>query len=263
MQHVSKLIVFTDIHMTVKLRAGCPEPESRLRAGLAHALSSVPDADMILLMGDLTHWGDRGAYRKLRAVLEDVPLPVVPMLGNHDNRAKFREIFPETPVDGSGFVQRVIPLGAHRLITLDTLIAPREGDAFSHAGELCPARLAWLDAALTEAGDAPCIVAMHHPPHATGFEAMDGIMLRDGEAFHDLIARHGTVQQILCGHIHRTIFGSYRGTPYAVFKSPVGQMPLIFAGDDTSVECHDPPAFGIVIAHDSGVMVHTEDFPAP
>jgi len=257
-----KIIVFTDIHMTVKPRKGRPDPEARLRAGLAHALAAVPDAALLLLCGDLTHWGDRDSYRRLRSLLDEVPMPVVPMLGNHDKRAGFCEIFPEMPVDPAGFVQRVVPLGEHRLITLDTLVVQREGAAFTHAGELCADRMAWLDTALTEAGDAPCIVALHHPPHATGFESMDGIMLRGGEAFHDLIARHGNVRHLLCGHVHRTISGVYRGTPYAVFRSPVGQMPLMFSGTDTVVENDDPPAFGIVIAHDNGVMVHSEDFPA-
>lgn len=257
-----KTIVFTDIHMTVQPRAGRPDPEARLRAGLAHALATNSDAGLILLCGDLTHRGDVASYAKLRGVLAGVPVPVVPMLGNHDDRAAFRAVFPEVPVDAGGFVQRVVPLGGYRLVTLDTLVVARNGEAFTHAGELCVARLAWLDRALGEAGDTPCIVAMHHPPHPTGFAAMDAIMLREGEAFHDLLARYGTVRHLICGHIHRTISGTYRGTPYAIFKSPVGQMPLLFDDTDSSVECDDPPAFGIVIAHENGVQVHTEDFPA-
>ncbi len=257
-----RFLVVTDLHMTAQPRDGCPDPESRLRAGLAHAMAGVPNAELILLCGDLTHWGDEASYRKLKPFLDALPIPVVLMLGNHDDRTAFRTVFSDVPVDPDGFVQQVVSLGDHRLITLDTLIVRGEGEPLVHAGELCARRMEWLDNALTEASDAPCIVAMHHPPHATGFEAMDALMLREGEAFHDLIERHGNVRYLLSGHVHRTISGVHRGTPWAVFKSTVGQMPLMFEGTDSKVENLDPPAFGIVFLHDDGVLVHTEDFPA-
>jgi len=258
-----KIIVFTDLHITVDPHPDNPDPADSLRAGLAHAMATNPDAAMILLTGDLTHHGDAASYRRLKPLLEGAPVPVVFMLGNHDDRGAFRDVFPDVPVDEDGFVQRVVTLGDYRLITLDTLVVPREGVAHTHAGELCARRMAWLDLALAEAGDMPCIVALHHPPNPTGFASMDRIRLRAGEAFHDLIARHGNVRHLICGHIHRTISGTHRGTPYSIFKSPVGQMPLNFEGLDTSVECDDPPAFGIVIAHEAGVMVHTEDYAVP
>ncbi len=261
MTQAHKILVFTDLHMTVTPREGCPEPASRLRAGLDHALATNADADMILFCGDLTHWGDEASYRRLKPFLDDLPIPIIPMLGNHDDRAAFRSIFHDAPADPDGFVQQVTDLGEYRLITLDTLLLRGEGEPIIHAGELCAKRMAWLNAALAGAGEAPCIIAMHHPPHVTGFEAMDGIMLREGEAFHDLIQRHGNVRYLLCGHVHRMISGVHRGTPWAVFKSTVGQMPLVFRGTDSSVENHDPPAFGIVLLNDDGVIVHTEDFP--
>ena len=257
-----KFLVFTDLHMDVNPREGCPEPASRLSAGLDHALATNGDAEMILLTGDLTHWGDEASYRRLKTFLDDLPIPFIPMLGNHDDRSAFRAVFPEAPVDPNGFIQQVTTIGGYRLITLDTVLLRGEGEPVVHSGELCPERMVWLDATMKEAGDTPCIIAMHHPPHATGFEAMDALMLRDGKAFHDLIERHGTVRHLLCGHVHRTICGIHRKTPWAVFKSTVGQMPLMFEGTDSTVENHDPPAFGIVILKDDGILVHTEDFPA-
>ncbi len=257
------VIVFSDLHMTPGPPGAGPDPAARFSAGLSHALDTHPRAALVLLCGDLADRGDAASYRRLRDALDGCPVPVMPMLGNHDDRAAFRAVFPEVPVDGDGFVQRVVPLGAYRLIVLDTLVVPRPGEPFTHAGELCPRRLAWLDHALGEAGAAPCVVALHHPPHPTGFAAMDAIRLRDGDAFHDLLARHGTVRHIVSGHIHRTISGSHRGTPFSIFKSPMRQMPLLYDGADSSVECDDPPAFGILTLHADGVLVQTEDFAAP
>ena len=261
-----RIVVFSDLHLATEPGKVHPsalrvDAEARLRAGLAHAMRVVPGIDMILLCGDLTHRGDAASYAKLRAALADVPVPVVPMLGNHDDRSVFRAVFPDVQTDGAGFVQRVVRLGDWRLITLDTLIVRGEGEPFSNAGELCPERMAWLEARLAEAGDAPCIVALHHPPFDTGFASMDAIKLRDGAAFMDRVVRHRNVRHLVSGHIHRTISGSNRGIPFSIFKSPVGQMPLVWGGEDTGLECADPPAFGILTLHGRDVTVHTEDFP--
>lgn len=255
-----KIVVFSDIHINAKTPDAVPDHAARLSAGLAHAAASVPDADLYLLCGDLTHFGDAESYRQLHPLLDNMPAPVVPMLGNHDNRAAFRAVFDDVQTDENGFIQRVINLGEWRLIILDTLIVQHEGDAFSHAGELCAKRMAWLDTRLSEAGDTPCMIAMHHPPHDTGFAAMDGIKLRNGEDFYDLLHRHGNVRHIIAGHIHRTISGTYRGIPFSIFKSPGVQMPLMWNGTDTSVDCDEPPAFGIVLIEGDTILVHTEDF---
>ncbi len=255
-----KVIVFSDIHITAPAREGQADPERRLRAGLAHMQAVISDADLVVICGDLTHHGDEASYRRLKPVIDGLDLPVLLMLGNHDDRGAFCGVFTDAPVDGDGFVQRVVALGEWRLIALDTLTVRREGEEFTHAGELCARRLAWLDAQLSAAGDSPCIVAMHHPAHDTGFAAMDSIKLREGEAFYDLIARHGNVRHIIAGHIHRTISGTHRGVPFSIFKSSVGQMPLAFEGTDTAIECDEPPAFGIVLLRGDDVLVHTEDY---
>lgn len=255
-----KIIVFTDLHMAVTPRSGTPDPFASLRAGLDHVARYNADAERIILCGDLAHHGDEASYDLLRECLATSALPVHPMLGNHDDRAAFRRVFPDCPLDENGFVQRVIDLPEARLILLDTLAAPAEAGLQPHAGYLCAARLDWLSQHLGEASDKPALVFMHHPPHATGFASMDAIMLANGEAFYDLIERHGTVQQLICGHIHRTISGNHRGTPFAVFKSPVGQMPLDFDSLDCHIEVNEPAAYGILLLSEDGVLVHSEDY---
>jgi 3',5'-cyclic AMP phosphodiesterase CpdA len=258
-----KIVVFSDIHMTVESEAGKADPARRLRAGLAHQAAVMPDADLILICGDLADRGDEASYRRLKPLVEGSGVPIVMMLGNHDDRDAFVSVFPDAPLDSEGFVQQVVTLGDTRLIVLDTLVVRRDSDEFTHAGELCTRRMAWLDRQLTAAGDAPCIVAMHHPPHDTGFAAMDAIKLRNGDAFHDLVARHGNVRHIIAGHIHRTISGSHRGIPFSIFKGTVAQMPLMFEGTDSAVECDEPPAFGIIMLNGGNMLVHTEDFGEP
>jgi len=217
------------------------------------------DADCVIITGDLTHKGDIASYQRLRELLIPLKLPTHLLLGNHDQRENFLTVFPETPTDPNGFIQNVIDTPDVRLVLLDTLFGPPYEYPASHAGQLCEKRLNWLEQALTESGK-PCVILMHHPPMETGFAAMDPIMLRDSDAFYDVVKRAGTVRHLICGHVHRTISGTNRGLSYSMFKSFVGQMPLNFETTDTKIEVHEPPAYGVLLPTPAGIIVHYEDF---
>lgn len=254
---MTKIIVFTDLHFGQEKAGNLPT--ERLTKGLAHVAAHNPDADHIILTGDLTHEGAVDDYRALQKVLETAPCPVHLMIGNHDRRENFQTVFPDVPKTESGHVQQVIDTPHATLILLDTLQAPPYSYPFSHIGVLCPERMAWLDAQLA-ASAKPCILFLHHPPHDTGFVAMDAIKLGNGPALYDLIERHGNVRQIVCGHVHRTISGVHRGVPFCQFKSLVGQMPMLFDVMDFHMECDEPAAYGILMLHEHGVLAHSEDF---
>ena len=256
LRHSSKVIVFTDIHIDVDQRPDAPNAEDRLRAGIEHAMAHQSDADRVIITGDLTHNGDIASYERLRDLLTPLKFPIHLMLGNHDNRENFLKVFPETALDPNGFVQSVIDTSDTRFILLDTLSGPPYD---SHAGELCERRLKWLETAFTEAKK-PCVLFMHHPPMPTGFAAMDPIMLRDADAFYETTERAGGAQHLICGHIHRTISGTHRGLSYSMFKSFVGQMPMDFQTTNTKIEVIEPPAYGILLTTERGIIVHFEDF---
>ena len=171
---MAKILVMTDLHLTPEGETIIGlDPGARLAQGLAHAAREHPDADRLILMGDLTHHGRGAEYARLKSLLSALPWPVTLMIGNHDNRAAFRAAFPGTATDENGFVQSVTDAGDVRLVCLDTHeIRPR----VQHAGRLCPQRMDWLTRTLA-ADTRPCLVFLHHPPFATGFAGMDGIGL--------------------------------------------------------------------------------------
>lgn len=252
-----KILLFTDLHIK---RAGGRiiglDPAERFAAARDAALAAHGDAVLTVLMGDLTHSGLPGEYDRLRDLLAPFPMPVIPMLGNHDRRDAFRAAFPDAP-DAGGFVQAVTDLSGLRLVTLDTLDEPRVLET-DHAGRLCPDRLAFLDAALETAGDRMVLLFLHHPPHAVGFPGMDAIRLDRGDALLDRLARH-TRLHLFCGHVHRTISGRARGVSFTMLKSPCHQMPLDLAGDDPTASTDEPGAYGVILADASGVIAHSED----
>jgi Icc protein len=72
-------------------------------------------------------------------------------------------------------LQYAVDLGPVRLVVLDTVV-PQEG-----RGRLCKHRLRWLDERLAE-NPQPTLIAMHHPPFATGIAHMDALGLEGADA---------------------------------------------------------------------------------
>ncbi|MFK7938294.1 MAG: phosphodiesterase [Roseovarius sp.] len=260
---MDKVIVFTDIHL---LGDGGTiiglDPAAKFAQGLAHALAHHPDAAQIVIAGDLAHTGQRPEYQRLAECLARCPLPVNLMMGNHDRRAPFLSVFTDTPLTAQGHVQQVVDLGDTRLILLDTL---DEDAPDVHSGYLCDARLDWLDARLQEARRAHqrVIVFTHHPPMPTGFAGMDSIGLRNRAALVARLTASGGVAQIVSGHIHRTISGSAGGIPTAMFKSTCHQMPMLLNDAAHSLSIDEPGAYGVLLLHPDGIIVHSEDFTLP
>ncbi len=255
---MQKLLVMTDIHI---VEAGQSiiglDPLARFNLALSEALRDHPDAAALILMGDLTHHGRPAEYARLASALADLPIPLIPMIGNHDRREAFLAAFPDAPLTAQGHVQTIRDLPHHRVITLDTLDGPPY-PAGHHAGRLCGDRMVWLQAALAGAGDRIPLVFAHHPPYPTGIVGMDAIPLADGTAILDLLAQYPGVH-FFCGHVHRTISGSSRGTPWTMFKSTCHQGPLDLLSADSSLSIDEPGAYGVLLLTEDGVIAHSQD----
>lgn len=254
---MDKLLVVTDLHL--KSDGGAIiglDPAARFRSVLDHALAHHPDASAVILCGDLTHFGNTASYQLLADILASCPLPVIPMMGNHDRRDRFRRVFTAAPMTEQGHVQAVMDLPHHRIITLDTLDGPPYPNGH-HAGFLCADRLAWLDQALAGAGARMPLVFCHHPPIETGIVGMDQIKLRNGSDLLDRLG--GRHAHLFFGHIHRNITGSIKGVPWTTFKSPCHQCPLDLTSKDSHISVDEPAGYGVLLLPEGGVIAHMQD----
>jgi hypothetical protein len=78
----------------------------------------------------------------------------------------------------------------------------------------------------------PTLIALHHPPHATGLAVMDGMALQQGLAgFEALVAAHPQVERIVCGHLHRMTLGRIGRVPVISAPSTAHQVALNLAPD--------------------------------
>lgn len=251
-----KIIHLTDLHLVPDGRSlyGL-DPRARLEAAVADINRAHADAAAVVITGDLTHDGDEGAYRVLRDALAPLRPPVHLVAGNHDDRAALRRVFPEVAVDDAGYLQSVVPLPGARLVLLDS----RRNDA-GHGGLLCAGRLAWLDAILG-AEDTPALLALHHPPMASGIVAMDAIAMEGAEDLAALIARHaGRVRHLFLGHLHRAMTGTWQGVGFSVLPGLNHQVALSLEATPDVVGCLEPPAYGVALVGAAGVTVHHHAF---
>jgi len=226
-------------------------PRSRLKPGIQAINREHPDAEFVVISGDLTHRGEDAAYRNLRAVLDGLALPYHLLLGNHDQRKGFRRVFPETPVDENDFVQYTVDTGAGVFVMLDTHQPGTE------AGHLCEQRLGWLARTLDEHAQRPVYLLMHHPPFPVGIVGMDAIALQQVDAFAEVVGRHGDIRHLFYGHVHRPIAGSWRGIPHSTLPAINHQVALQLGPMDGVPGSHEPPAFGVVLLEDNSALVHT------
>src|ERR1019366_3790591 len=113
------------------------------------------------------------------------------------------------------------------------------------AGELDGERLAWLETELARASDQLTLLAMHHPPLATGILACDEIGLPAAErrALGAILDRHPQVLRVVAGHLHRVIAAELSGRPeLALVREPPGFA--IHALLDGELASHIQPVIG-------------------
>lgn len=223
-----------------------------------------PRPDVLVISGDLTNNGRPAEYAQLADMLRrliDIPVYVIP--GNHDDRANLRAGLGHLPgvTSDPTFVQFAVDHLPVRLVMLDTHI-PGHTD-----GELCPARLAWLDATLAAVPDKPTIVVMHHPSFACGIRHMDSIILREPAAFNAIIARHPQVHLILTGHHHRQITTRIAQATAMIGPGVAHIVDLDLFSDNAGTWSLEPPCFLLHCwVEGQGIVTHTgfvERYPGP
>lgn len=96
-------------------------------------------------------------------------------------------------------------VGDIRLIGLDTLVEGRG------LGTLSSESLSFLQETLSQAGEGPVLLALHHPPFACGIGFMDDIGLTNRTALREVLADYPGTLRIVCGHIHNMMVADVAG----------------------------------------------------
>jgi Icc protein len=169
-----------------------------LRRAVQQLEAFEPRPDVVVATGDLVERGKPKEYRRLRAILAPLSIPLLVIPGNHDDRAAFRAAFADHAyLPDRGPMQYAIETPAVRLIGLDTTRPGHSG------GELDDARLDWFETMLAAAPHRPTFVFMHHPPFDLGIAPLDALGFTNRDRFAAIVARNPQIVHIAAGHVHR------------------------------------------------------------
>jgi len=212
-----------------------------LERAVAHVLKLDPQPDVVLMSGDLVEAGRPEEYARLQLLIAPLPMPVYVIPGNHDAREPLRAAFADKGYfPASGFLQYAVDDRPVRLLALDTLV---EGKPH---GALCATRLAWLEARLDEQPQKPTLLFMHHPPFECGIETFDKSRLLEGaDQLAALVRRHGNVERVACGHVHRPIQVRWAGSLASIAPSTAHQATLDLHEHSALTMMMEPPAIAL------------------
>ncbi|KAB7788774.1 metallophosphoesterase [Bifidobacterium cebidarum] len=248
------IIHLSDTHISAAgTNPARPNPQYDARAAFdadcARIAASGLRPNLIAVSGDIcdAEVGERAreAYRYVRnhtqALANQLGCPAVYAMGNHDDRAAFREVLlpavaaqaegdsrvrfalrSDSPHDPVDYVLAVPGTDGNivRVIVLDTSIP----DITDDQGTVLDEQLAWLDGLLSEtAGGAAVddstvstVLVMHHPPVAPWQDRARLWHMHPEDAARLAPVVRGRVRAILCGHVHLSSFATFAGVPVSI-----------------------------------------------
>lgn len=184
----------THLHAAADSRMRGVTTYATLLAVLEHAKRDPRwPVDAIIATGDIVQDESRAGYERFRDALAPLGVPVYCIPGNHDDPVLMGEIL----MSGSFQLGGELREGKWSVVLLSTFLAGED------AGGLGPARLSGLKQALHAHTGQNILVAMHHHPLPMGSTWLDGVALRDAQAFWKVIDAHSDVRAVVCGHVHQ------------------------------------------------------------
>jgi Icc protein len=243
------LAQISDLHITTLADplGGFLDTGPFLAAAIEHLNGLDPAPDLVLMTGDLVNNGKPDEYARLADLIKPLRAPYVLVPGNHDERAALRAAFTDQPWEpGTSMLRGVVDGHVLRLVLLDSVVSGEPG------GRVGEEQLSWLDHVLAGAPRQPTVVAVHHPPFATGIEHMDAMGLADAPALAGVIVRHPQVEAVVCGHLHRSITTRWAGTVAMTVPGIAHQVALDLRPGAPVSFTMETPAVALHLWNDDG-----------
>ncbi|MAY44297.1 MAG: phosphodiesterase [Rhodobacteraceae bacterium] len=233
----------SDPHLRAKgqLYQGLVDTNALFDLALDALLALDPQPDIVILTGDLVDEPTPLDYAQATEKLSRIRQPVYAIPGNHDEREAFRGCLA-----GAGYLPDDGPLhyvvdGALRVVALDVTV-PGE-----HHGLVDMAAASWLERTLAQAPEVPTLVMMHQPPILSGIDCIDTYNCRGADLLEAVLSRHGQVERLLCGHVHRYMQARFAGTMVITAPSTATSIALRLGPDAAPASVLEPPA---LLLHD-------------
>jgi Icc protein len=162
-------------------------------AALAHGRAVYPNADLILLTGDLVHEPEAASYRVLRSLLSRLELPVYWLPGNHDDTGLMNVYLHGDNIHSEDVFQAC----GWQIVLLDSNAPSDTG------GRLHQSVLKRLERALNDCPDRHALVCLHHHPVPIRSSWMDALALTNPGELFSVLKVYPQVRAVVWGHIHQ------------------------------------------------------------
>lgn len=248
----SLLVQLSDLHIGANENGVDPVPHLE---AVVEAVQALPNrSDAVLVSGDLTDDGAEEGYRLARELLGRLEAPLYVLPGNHDDRSRLRAAFG-LPGEGDEPVRYSVGIGDLRLVVFDSNVPGQD------PGRYEAEQLRWLDAELGAEPGRPTLLALHHPPLATGIEEWDGINLEPGQLplLAEVVARHPQLRAIVGGHLHRIAASTLAGVPVLAAPSTYLQARPDFETEGVELVPH--PGFALHVLREGELASQVESVP--
>ncbi len=202
-----------------------PYPQRALEAVYDEAKSY--GAELLVVKGDLTREASAAEMRDVGRLLSASPLPIITMLGNHDNHRRVNQI---SLLQAQGVTTtlraQVVDLAALRIVAVNTMHPAWR----YHRGHV-PAEAVPEIAEAVAGGPGPAWLALHHPPELRPYPTVypPGIPYSESMALLDAVAKANPNTFVTAGHRHRNRLYHYRGLTISEVGS-TKDYPGVWAG---------------------------------
>lgn len=192
-----KIIHITDTHLLKRANDSFYGFNTRnsFEKVVQKSLAEHPDADCIILTGDISQNGEMQSYHQLRSIIEQIDIPVYAVPGNHDSPQFLQEIIDNCPGQSICVVNQF----CYPLVLISSW---KQG---AHQGNVSAQSLQQLKSYLTTCKHGLVITGIHHPPVPTGSEWLDRLGLENDKELLRLIKDCSINIIMLCGHIHQEL----------------------------------------------------------
>lgn len=194
-----------------------------------HDLHLHETPDLILATGDISNDGGVASYERytqiVRRYFPSVPLAWLP--GNHDDPMNMDQV-TELPIEAH------VVVNGWNLIFLDSKIPMEEG------GELQQSELDRLEMELSQHSGLPTLVFLHHQPVPVGSAWVDQYIIKNHEAFFEVLDKFDNVKAVSWGHVHQEFNGERNGV--ALLATPSTCIQFVPQCDDFQVD-HVMPGY--------------------
>ena len=195
----------------------------------------------VIATGDLVQDETRQGYERFRDTIRVLDAPVHCIPGNHDSPRIMAETLSKPPFHFCG----THSYGNWQLVMLNTAVR------WEDAGRLETTQLRILESALKQHADRHVLVAMHHHPVPVGSAWLDGLGLRNGDEFLDIIDRYDNVRGVAWGHVHQAFEQERNGI--RLFSTP-STCSQFLPDSDVFMMDSRPPAYRWIELHTDGTI---------